>query len=83
MQGIFVKGSRPTSKKQVKEALAADPSSVRIEATSAFGNEYDGLASELPATAKLPIMFVGPDPYTRRNFYGQIKRNRAGDLVVT
>lgn len=71
-QGIFVNGKRPTSKKQIKEVAATDPSKVRIEATSAFGNEYDGLLSEMPKSIE-SVTFVGPDPYTRRNFYGTIK----------
>lgn len=70
MQGIFVGFERPKSKKAVKEAIAADPSRVRLEATSVFGNEYDGPVSEAPDGT---YTFVGPDPYTKRNFYGNIK----------
>ncbi len=64
MQGIFINGYRPKSKKAVREA---DPSTVRLEATSLFGNEYDGLLSEAPDGR---YTFVGPDPYTSRKFYG-------------
>ena len=72
MQGIFIKSQRPASKKAVREAIAADPSSVRLEATSLFGNEYDGPVSDMPEGEVIYI--VGPDPYTARNFYGQVKR---------
>ena len=72
MQGIYINGVRPASKKAVKEAVESDPASVRIEATSFFGNEYDGPASELPANAG-KVVFVGPDPYNKRNFYGTIE----------
>jgi hypothetical protein len=72
MQGIYIKGRRPKSKKEVKEAVAADPSKVRAEATSAFGNEYDGPVDGLPEG--VAVHFVGPDPYTKRNFYGSITR---------
>jgi hypothetical protein len=71
MQGIFIRHSRPASKKAVREAIAADPASVTIEATSLFGNEYDGPVDEMPEGK---VLFVGPDPYTKRNFYGSIER---------
>lgn len=78
MQGIYVNRRRPTSKKQVKEAVAANPRSVQIEATSLFGNEFDGLVSDAPDGTYL---FVGPDPYTARKFYGKIVK-RAGKVTV-
>lgn len=68
-QGIWINGERPKSKKAVKEAIAEDPSRVRLEATSLMGNEYDGPVSGAPAGTH---DFVGPDPYTKRNFYGNI-----------
>jgi hypothetical protein len=70
MQGVFIHGSRPKSKKQVKEAIAEDPCSVRLEATSIFGNEYDGWVSHAPNGT---YTFVGPNPNTDRRFYGTIK----------
>lgn len=69
MQGIVVQGRRPKSKKEVKELVASNPERVRLEATSIFGNEYDGPVSE---AAEGTYTFVGPDPYTKRNFYGSI-----------
>lgn len=69
MQGIFINYNRPKSKKAVKEACAENPASVRIEATSMFGNEYDGPVADAPDGK---YSFVGPDPYTKRNFYGTI-----------
>lgn len=70
MQGIFVNGLRPKSKKAVKEAIAADPASVRLEATSIFGNEYDGRVCDAPDGT---YTFVGPNPNTDRRFYGTVK----------
>lgn len=68
MQGIFIRGMRPKSKKQVREAVDnGEP--VHLEATSMFGNEYDGLVEEAPDGN---YYAVGPDPYTKRNFYMQI-----------
>jgi hypothetical protein len=69
MQGLFINGRRPKSKKEAKAAILADPSRVRLEATSYFGNEYDGPVSEAPEGE---YSFVGPDPQRTRNFYGNI-----------
>jgi hypothetical protein len=80
MQGLFIAYQRPRSKKAVKEAVADDPSSIQVEATSAFGNEYDGPLDKAPAGR---ISFVGPDPYTKRNFYGTIEVGEDGSLKVT
>jgi hypothetical protein len=71
-QGIFVNYNRPKSKKEVKEAVASNPGSVSLEATSFFGNEYDGPITGMPENK--PCFFVGPDPYKKRNYYGQITR---------
>jgi hypothetical protein len=71
MQGVYVNYNRPKSKKQIREAVAADPHSVSVEATSMFGNEYDGPVGDMPEGT---INFVGPDPHTKRNFYGNIVR---------
>lgn len=69
MQGIFVNGARPKSKKAIKEAIAANPDSVSLEATSIFGNEFDGMVSVAPYGS---YTFVGPNPNTDRRFYGTI-----------
>jgi hypothetical protein len=76
MDGIFVNGSRPASKKAVKEAIAANPNKVDIEGTSMFGNPYSGPVSGAPNGQ---YHFVGPDPYTNRKFYGTI--TVAGDRI--
>jgi len=69
--GIFVNGSRPKSKKEIKEFILQDPSSVEVEVT-ALGQEKVIPANELPIGKR--FYFVGPDPYTKRNFYGQLTR---------
>lgn len=68
MQGLFVDGLRPKSKKAVKEAIAASVP-VRLQATSLFGDEYQGSVYDAPSGE---YYFVGPDPYTDRRFYGTI-----------
>ena len=68
MQGVWINGTRPKSKKAIKEALIAGDE-VALEPTSVFGNEYDGLVTDAPNG---DYTFVGPDPYTKRNFYGTL-----------
>lgn len=68
-QGIFINGRRPKSKKEVREAVLANPESVRLERTAWIGDEYDGPVSEAPEGMH---HFVGPDPYTSRKFYGNV-----------
>lgn len=70
MQGIFINGRRPKSKKEVREAVNDRTKVVEVEATSMFGNEYGGLVQYAPDGIR--IDFVGPDPYTKRNFYGSL-----------
>lgn len=70
MQGIYVNGRRPTSKRAVREALASDPANVRAEATSMHGGEYGGTMATSVAPVGTVVHFVGPDPYTSRRFYG-------------
>jgi hypothetical protein len=71
MQGLFIDGRRPTSKKQVKEVAASEPWRIDVEATSEFGNEFGGALTGLEPGQT--VTFVGPDPYSRRVFYGTIK----------
>lgn len=68
MQGIYIAGRRPKSKKEVKAAVIGGEH-VSLEATSIFGNEYGGPLSGAPDGV---YYFVGPDPSRNRKFYGQI-----------
>jgi len=77
MQGIFIEGRRPKSKKEVREALASG-GAVRLEATSWFGDEYQGPVASAPVGE---YYFVGPDPHTKRSFYGTIKVTPQGVKV--
>ena len=79
MQGIFIDGRRPKSKKEVREVVAIDAARVRLEATAMVGGgEYDGLVSNAPEGT---YNFVGPDPFTKRTFYGNIVV-KGGKVVV-
>lgn len=70
MQGLWIDGRRPKSKKEVREVAEEAPERIRVEATSRFGNEYDGPLTGLGVFAS--VSFVGPDPHTKRNFYGTV-----------
>lgn len=81
MQGIYIEGRRPRSKKEIKQWLATRPDKVVAEATSMFGDEETGPIAWLPVGTK--IEFVGPDPYKSRRFYGTIiiRPNRIYELI--
>lgn len=71
MQGLYVHGARPKSKKAIREELAANgTANIRVEATSFFGNEYEGRLDDAPIGTK--VEFVGPNPHTDRRFYGRL-----------
>lgn len=81
MQGLFVNGQRPKSKAALKRHLEAQSNpgdGVRIEATSVFGNEYDGRLVDMPDGS---VTFVGPDPYRDRRFYGTLTK-KGGKVTV-
>jgi len=80
VQGIYVNYRRPKSKKEVVAAVKANPSKVSLEATSLFGNEYDGPITEMPVDKMVYV--VGPDPYTARNFYLNLTRKEDGTFKV-
>lgn len=73
MQGIWLfalEGARrPKTKLEIKRMLAENPRRVRLEATSLHGNEYAGPITDAPNGT---YYFVGPDPHTKRMFYGQL-----------
>lgn len=67
--GLFINGSRPKTKKQVKEAISTGISRVSLENTSMFGNPSSGFVTDVPDGT---YTFVGPDPYRERRWYGNI-----------
>lgn len=78
MYGIFLPGhNRPKSKKAIKEAIASGTNIV-LENTSMYGG-YDGGLDTAPDGT---YTFVGPCPFTKRNFYGNIVK-RDGKVKVS
>lgn len=71
--GLYVEGRNPKSKAEVKRANIAD---VIFYDTSAFNSQGSMKLADLPDGNHT---FVGPDPYTKRNFYGSIVKR--GDSI--
>ena len=74
MNGVFIDGRRPKSKAEIRRFMEKGGVPV-LENTSPFsslGNEFLDTynAAEQPA-------FVGPDPYSKRDFYGTFFYNRS------
>lgn len=78
MQGLWINGTRPKSKKAIKEALTAGDEVV-LEATSIFGNEYGGFINYAPDGT---YSVAGPDPDKKRDFYATLTV-RSGKVTVT
>ena len=76
MQGMWINGLRPKSKKAVKDAYK-NGDDIVFEATSVFGNEYDGPMADAPDG---PYSFVLPDPYKDRRHYLTI--DKKGDRIT-
>ena len=76
MQGLWIDGDRPKTKKAVREViLNGDLSTLSLEATSFFGNEYDGPLEYAPDGT---YYVVGPDPHTKRTWYASITVQNEG-----
>ena len=84
-QGVFIldgMDSRPKSKKQLKELVAKDPSQIAVEQVSMFGEQFEGRLSKEAIEEWGPITFVGPNPYSKRDFFGQFFLNGKGEVSV-
>lgn len=76
-----VPADKKKSKKLLKELLKENPSAVTLFATSQMGPQYAGPASGLPDNVTFNV--VGPDPYTKRDWYASVKKGASGNLVCT
>lgn len=75
--GIWIDGKAPASKAAIKRALASQEMAVEFFNTSAFGPDSGRVYSVdcVTGTPTIPDgthAIVGPDPYTKRNFYGTL-----------
>jgi hypothetical protein len=69
MQGVWNAGLRFKTKRELREAVEGGAGGVSLEATSFFGDEFDGYLLDAPDGE---YSVVGPDPYRRRNWYATI-----------
>ena len=69
------------TKKSLKDAVKADPTAVTFYSTGMFGDQFNGPVSDLPVGATLTV--VGPDPYSKRDWYASVTRNGKGTITVT
>ena len=68
-------GARKT-KSLLKKLLKEDPSQVYLYDTSAFGSKFSGSADSLPEGTTFNV--VGPDPYTKRDWYASVEKTPRG-----
>ncbi len=86
-QGIFIldgMDSRPKSKKQLKELVAAGKlNMIAIEQVSLLSEQFEGVLTKEVLEEHGDITFVGPSPYTARNFFGKFFINKKGEVSVS
>ena len=68
------------TKKELKEAVAADASTIFLYSTGLSGPQFNGLASQLPDD--MEFLVVGPNPHRKRDWYATVKHGRSGLTVV-
>jgi hypothetical protein len=86
-QGIFIldgMDSRPKSKKQLKELVAAGRlDMIALEQVSMFGEQFTGVLTKEALEEHGDITFVGPSPYSKRDFFGKFFINKKGEVSVS
>jgi hypothetical protein len=80
-------GEHYKSKAAIKRALAEDPSMVTFTELGTVANGFtDTYRTAAELLAELEggryVLVVGPDPYHKRNFFGQV-RAKNGKLVIS
>lgn len=69
------------TKTLLKARIKEDPSKVMLFSTSNMGPTFTDSADKLPVGVK--FLVVGPNPYSKRDWYATVKVGRNGKLVVT
>lgn len=76
-------GARFTGKQTktgLKDAIKYRPHEVTLYGTSDMGPQFSNRADALPEGTCFNV--VGPNPYSRRDWYASVYRGRGGKLVV-
>ena len=69
---LFDGRHKPATKKALRELVKESPERVTFYDTSAFNNKGEvGVADLSPID-----VIVGPDPYTKRNWYANVKNGK-------
>lgn len=76
-----VSRKRIRTKKEMRELLAVDPSSVTFDVTSMYDPLDDFTGDRIPDKTALTV--VGPDPYMTRRWYASVTRKTDGTLKVS
>jgi len=76
--GVYVDDKRPKTKKALKEA-AKEGRRIDIECTSMFGG-YSGNIKDAPVGKMFTV--VGPDPYSKRDWFANIIHQGNGKVQV-
>lgn len=81
--GATVSGRRPASKKALREALASAPETVEFDSTAMMGPRAgDTIKATAADIGSYSLSVVGPDPYTRRDWYATVEV-KAGKLKLS
>jgi hypothetical protein len=65
-------GDRVPTKKALRQALSQDLASVKFNSVGGLNAAYSGHVGNL-ADGTLTLMVVGPDPWTKRSWFANIK----------
>lgn len=84
--GASYQWRRVKTKAELKRLLKAEPQNVTFDTTSLHAKPETVIASDLgnrPHGASESWSIVGPDPYSKRDWYATVKVNAKKNLVVT
>lgn len=80
--GAYVEGSRPRTKKALREALATTPETVTFDQTSMFDSLYPVRINGTEVPAGVTLTVFGPDPYRDRKWYASVTVDGTGKVRV-
>jgi hypothetical protein len=67
--GAYVRGSRPKTKKELKQAMKDNPDQVHFDSTEMF---HPGGCTGTTIPTDTTMMVIGPDPFTKRTWYASV-----------
>lgn len=71
-----------STKKALREAIAADPANVRFYVTDAIGPNAGRTVTANNLDSGVKYTVVGPDPYTSRKWYATVEKRADGKVSV-